>query len=182
MARGLEWSRQHLPCDMTPDQQAGSDAESQDSRDASDRDRGAEHEEARARDAGRQGGREGEGERDLREDVKELPGAMRQDARGLYRGADKSIAQRMEERPVFERALDLRIVLASLVIAFVLALVLRLIGLSPGLSIFVFLIALAGLWLGLARFYASRGSRSQAASERESRGGDDEAAAGDQDG
>jgi hypothetical protein len=44
------------------------------------------------------------------------------------------------------------------------------------------LIALAGLWIGLARFYASRRSRSQAASERESRDGDDEAAAGDEDG
>ena len=162
---------------MTPDQPAGSDAESRDTRSDADReDAGADtdREEARAEAEGEEGERNAEGERGLRDDVKDLPGAMREDARRLHRGADESIAQRMEEKPVFERALDLRIVLASLAIAFVLALVLRLLGLSPLYSIVIFLIALAGLWLGLARFYAARRPASRTDSERESRDQDDE--------
>jgi hypothetical protein len=170
---------------MTPDQQAGSDADRQDARSDSDREARAddEREDRRAEDEDRGEGQDAGGERGVRDDVKELPGAMREDSRRLYREADKSIAQRMEEKPVFERALDLRIVLASLVIAFVLALVLRLIGLSPVFCIVIFLIALGALWFGLARFYAARRPRSEAGSERRAQEGEgDEDAGGEKDG
>ena len=162
---------------MTPDQPAGSDAESQDARSDADRKEAgadADREDARAEAEGEKGERDAEGERGLRDDVKNLPGAMREDAGRLYRGADESIAQRMEEKPAFERALDLRIVLASLAIAFVLALVLRLLGLSPVFSIVIFLIALAALWMGLSRFYGARRPSSRSASEEESGDQDDE--------
>jgi Flp pilus assembly protein TadB len=164
---------------MTPDQQAGSDSERQDARgDDREAEADAEREEARDEGEGREGAGDDEGERGLRDDVKELPGAMREDARRLYRGADESIAQRMEEKPVFERALDLRIVLASLVIAFVLALVLRLIGLSPLFCIVIFLIALGGLWFGLARFYSARRPRHESRESEDDEGADDGEEAG----
>ena len=169
---------------MTPEQQAGSDRERQDDRDDTEREPDSEtdRDDERAEAHGGEEGREGEGDRSMREDIKDLPGAMREDARRLHRGADESIAQRMEERPVFERALDLRIVAAALVIAFVLALVLRLIGLSPLFSILIFLIALGALWVGLARYYATRRPRSSTASGRESPEREGEGTDGDDDG
>ena len=169
---------------MTPEQQPGSDRERQDDRDDTEREAHAEtdRDDERAEAHGDEEGREGEGERSIREDAKDLPGAMREDAKRVYHGADESIAERMEEKPAFERALDLRIVAAALVIAFVLALVLRLIGLSPLFAILIFLIALGALWVGLARFYATRRPRSSTASERESPESEDEGADEDDDG
>ena len=171
---------------MTPEQQAGSDPERQDDRADAEREADSEtdrdDERAEAQGGGEEREDEGDGERSMREDVKDLPGAMREDAKRVYHGADESIAERMEEKPAFERALDLRIVAAALVIAFVLALVLRLIGLSPLFSILIFLIALGALWVGLARYYATRRPRSSTASERESPEREDEDADGDDDG
>jgi Flp pilus assembly protein TadB len=160
---------------MTPDQQAGSDHERQDERADAEReaDSDAERDEGRDEAEGREEGG-GEDEGSLRQDMKDLPGEMREDAGRVYRGADENIAQRMEEKPAFERALDLRIVAAALVIAFVIALVLRLIGLPPLFAILIFLIALGGLWVGLARYYATRRSRSAAGSERREREREDE--------
>ena len=171
---------------MTPEPQADSDPERQDHRDDAEReahsetDRDDEGAEAHGGEEGREG--EGEGERSMREDIKELPGAIREDTKRVYHGADESIAERMEEKPAFERALDLRIVAAALVIAFVLALVLRLIGLSPLFAILIFLIALGALWVGLARYYATRRPRSSTTSERESPEGEDEGTDEDDDG
>jgi Flp pilus assembly protein TadB len=169
---------------MTPDQQAGSDHERQDDRADAERenDSDAERDEQRDEAEGREEGGGGEEEGSLRQDMKDLPGEMREDARRVYRGADENISQRMEEQPVFERALDLRIVAASLVIAFVLALILRLIGLPPLFAIVIFLIALGGLWVGLARFYASRRPRSRDVSKAEVRDGEDDGPDGGNDG
>lgn len=169
---------------MSPDQPASPDAERDDDR--ADAEREGEREDAEREREGKEaereeGGAEGEDGRSLRDDVKELPGAMREDTRRVYRQADESLSERMERQPALERALDLRIVLASLAIAFVLALVLRLLGLSPVISIVIFLIALAGLWVGLARFYSARRPKSRPEGEREAEQ-EDEDGSDDEDG
>lgn len=118
-------------------------------------------------------GAESEEEQGLAEDLKEAPGAMRDDARHLYRDADENLAKKIEEKPALEQALDLRIVLVAVVVAIALALVVSLLGLSKPFILVVFVVAFAGLWWGLATASAARRptSPSDGDSEGEDGGG-----------
>lgn len=104
----------------------------------------------------REGGGEAEGERGMREEIRDAPGAIREDARGLYRDADEKLSRQIEEKPALDEGLRIRTALIALAIAFVVALILRLVGLTPLLSIVVFLVVLAAAWFGLATFTAAR--------------------------
>ena len=102
----------------------------------------------------------------LAEDLKTVPGGLRDDARDLTRSADETLGRKFEEKPALEKAFDWRIGLAALAIALVLALLLRLVGLSPGLSALVFLVVFAIGWFALARAAAPRRPSAQADAEQ----------------
>lgn len=152
---------------MGPDQPASPDAERAGKRPDDDRAAAraqAESEGSRAEaereDARQQHEREEgagrEGERRFRDDLKAFPGEIRKEARRVHREADEALSARMDREPAFERALDLRIALTSVVIALVLAVVLRVLGVSPLFGMIICLIVLAGVWIGLAKFYSAR--------------------------
>jgi hypothetical protein len=164
---------------MSPDQPTSPDAEREGERPDDHREAERTHREPESgrAEAGREDARQqaerkqgagGEGERGFQEDLKEFPGEMREESRRIYREADDALSEKMDRQPAFERALDLRIVLASVVIALVLALILRLLGVSRPVGVIIFFIALAGVWIGLARFYSARRPRSRPDTGRES--------------
>jgi hypothetical protein len=157
---------------MSPDQPASPDAEREGER--PDDDREAERDDA-SQQAEREESAGREDERGFRDDLRDLPGESRKEARRVYREADEALSEKMDRQPAFERALDLRIVLASVVIALVLALVLRLLGVSRLFGMIIFLIALASVWIGLARFYSARRSRTRPDAGRESQERDEQA-------
>ncbi|MDQ6916110.1 MAG: hypothetical protein M3155_09925 [Actinomycetota bacterium] len=88
----------------------------------------------------------------FRDDIKGVP----DDVRTALREADESLEEAAKEKPIVSYVLDVRIVLVSLLGAFVVALVLRLLGLSFIISLVVFLLLLAGLWMVLAGAAAPR--------------------------
>jgi Flp pilus assembly protein TadB len=82
--------------------------------------------------------------------------AVPDDVRNAMRETEGKLERTAEERPVMAYALDLRIVLVSVLGAFVVALILRLLGLPFMLSFLVFLLVLGGLWMVLANAAAPR--------------------------
>src|SRR5919204_6198057 len=129
---------------MTEDQPARPDSEREERQD-SEREEGQRSEREEGADSDREQGADSEraqrleGEKGFGEQAREFPRALRDDTRQVYRDADKRLAQTIEEKPALEQGLNIRILLAALVIAFVLGLILRfLLGVGPGFSIVVF--------------------------------------------
>jgi hypothetical protein len=88
----------------------------------------------------------------LQDDIKHVPDEVRTAARD----AGESLERASQERPMVSYALDVRIVLVSVVVAFVVALILRLVGLSFVISLILFFLLLAGIWMVLAGAAAPR--------------------------
>lgn len=88
----------------------------------------------------------------IRDDLSHVP----DDVRTAMHDADESLERTVADKPIVAAALDLRIVLVSVVVAFLIALVLRLVGLPFIVALLVFLLLVGGLWMVLAGAAAPR--------------------------
>jgi hypothetical protein len=86
------------------------------------------------------------------EDLRGVP----DDVRESTREADRKLGEMAAEKPMFAKALDLRLLVIVAVVALVVAFLARLAGLGFVLSLLFFLVLFLGGWLVLVRTAAPR--------------------------
>ena len=87
--------------------------------------------------------------------VEDLKGAP-DEVRRTVRDVDDKLAQTARDKPAFDKALDYRVALMALGIAFAVTVVLALLGVRPLFCVLLFVALAAGLWVLLARRAAPR--------------------------
>jgi hypothetical protein len=83
-------------------------------------------------------------------------GALPDDVRHTAREGDRKLEEMAAEKPMFAKALDLRLLAIVAVVALVVAFLARLAGLGFLLSLLLFLALFLGGWLALVRAAAPR--------------------------